>query len=336
MTTSSANTFFTELMGAYRRTRLVLVTHTLGLYDALADGPMDLQALGHRLACDPRSLGPVVDALAGMGVLEKQEDRYANGPVAAEHLVRDRPAYLGPLLEMHDRLWDGWSNLEDVVRTGRPWKTLPALLQSEPAFADRYIRGMHQFSRGAAAEVARLVGPERVRRMLDVGGGPGTYAFALLERNPEAHATVLDLEATLRITRDFAAKNPQRDRLDMRAGNYLTDDYGDGFDLVLMSHTTHDEPEHNVRTMLARAHRARAPGGRVAIHDWVLDDSGTTPLDPALFGVHLMLYTDGGRVHRRVDYRCWLEETGFGGVEHHLVLPEVVASPTTLLVASKR
>lgn len=335
MRTSNANHFFSELMGAYRRTKLLLVAHRLGVFDGLAGDGRPLAEVASRISCDPATLRPVLDGLVGMGVLEKQDELYGNGPIAEQHLVSTSPAYLGPLLEMHDRLWEGWSNLEAVVRTGRPWRTLPELLSADAAFADRYIRGMHQFSRRAAAEVVRLLGPERVRHMLDVGGGPGTYALALLERNPEARATVMDLEATLRITREFAAAHPDRERLTMRVGNYLQDDYGRGFDLALMSHTTHDEPEPRVRDMLARAHDALEPGGRVAIHDWALDASGTAPLEPALFGVHVMLYTDGGRVHRLVDYLRWMEDAGFEALEHHAVLPDEAASPTVLIVGTK-
>ncbi len=335
MNTSDPNAFFTELMGAYRRTKLVLVAHRLGVFDALAAKSADANAVADRVHAHPATLAPVLDALSGMGVLEKSGALYTNGAIAAEHLVKGRPMYLGHVLEMHDRLWEGWSNLEHVVRSGQPWRTLPALLEAEPDFADRYIRGMHNFSGPAAREVARLVGPGSVKRMLDVGGGPGTYAFAILEQNPEARATVLDLDVTLRITREFANAHPLKDRLELRVGNYLEDEYGDGFDLALMSHTTHDEPEVRVRDMLARAYQALDRGGRVAIHDWVLDDSGATPLDPALFGVHVMLYTDGGRVHRRADYERWLGEAGFVRLEHHLVLPERVASATTLLLGTK-
>lgn len=335
-TTTNTSQFFTELMGAYRRTKLVLVAHRLGLFDALGEGPRALAAIAERLAVDAQALLPVADTLVGMGVLAKREHLYENGPIAALHLVKDRPQYLGHVLEMHDRLWEGWSNLEGVVRSGRPWKSLPELLEAEPAFADRYIRGMYHFSKHAAIEVARLSGPHRIHNMLDVGGGPGTYAFAVLEQNPNARATVLDLEVTLRITREFAREHSTGERLAMRAGNYLQDEYGEGFDFALMSHTTHDESASGVKDMLARAHRALVAGGRVAIHDWVLDDDGTTPLDPALFGVHLMLYTNGGRVHRRADYRQWMEDAGFDSIEEHLVLPERVASPTTLLLGTKR
>lgn len=335
MTHSDSSAFFSELMGAYRRTKLVLVAHRLGVFDALAAAGRSLPELSAQLGCDASTLAAVLDALVAMGVLEKRDAAYQNGPIAAQHLASTSPAYFGPLLEMHDRLWEGWSNLEEVVRTGRPWRTLPELLGADAAFADRYIRGMHQFSRRAAAEVARLLGPERVRHMLDVGGGPGTYSFALLERNTRARATLLDLEATLRITREFAAAHPDRERLIMRAANYLQDDYGQGFDLALMSHTTHDEPEHRVRDMLARAFAALEPGGRVAIHDWALDPTGTGPLEPVLFGVHVMLYTDGGRVHRLVDYLGWMEQAGFLELEHHAVLPGEVASPTFLVIGTK-
>jgi SAM-dependent methyltransferase len=332
-----ASEFFTRAMMGYRATKVLLVANRIGIFDALANGPMRASALAEEIGVDPEKLTILLHALTGMELLVMRADAFENAPLAAEYLVSAQPKFLGHNLRFQDMLWDCWSKLEDVVRSGRPHRELAELLGREDLrFTEQYIRGMHDIAVPSAREVARILrstGPSR--SLLDVGGGPGTYALELLTLYPQATATLLDLESTLTVTREIVRDHPLRARLDLRACDYLSDDYGRGFDLVLMSHVTHDEDPESVQRMFRAAYAALEPGGRIAVHDWVVEASKHAPLSSALFSVNLMVYTKGGRIYSAPEYRGLLAASGFEDLAEHGVLEGTVANPTRLIIASR-
>lgn len=323
-------------MQGYRVTKLLLVSVRLGLYDALDAGPRSAASLADELDLDPRALGISLRALVALGFLEFNGAMFANAPLAARHLVAGKTGYFGNSIAFHDLLWDCWSNLESVIRAGEPWRRLGDLLgERDQAFTREYILGMHNLAAAPARVVATLLSDRPMARMLDVGCGPGTFTLALLARNPSLRATCLDLPPTLAMTRQLVGDQPEVERLELVADNYLTAAFGRDLDLILMSHITHDENAEAVANMVARAFAALRPGGRLAIHDWVVDDeTQTEPLAAALFSVNLMVYTDG-QVYSEEEYRGFLREAGFAGVSAYDIRPEEVSNPTRLLVATR-
>src|SRR5690349_1719328 len=125
---ASPDQFFAELMIGYRRTKLVLVANKLGIFDALTQGPRKAAEVADELGCDPSSMNVFLRALAALGLLEVSEARFRNSSFAELSLVSSQPGYVGNNLKFQDMLWDSWSDLEQVVRTGRPKRNLVELL----------------------------------------------------------------------------------------------------------------------------------------------------------------------------------------------------------------
>lgn len=329
--------FFTALVAGYRSAKVVFTANELGVFAALAGGPMTTAALSSRLGLDERTLELLLRALVGLELLELSGDGFSCAPLASAFLVPGTPSFTGHNLRFQDMLWESWGELPSVLRTGRPPKPLLELLQAEgQAFTAEYIRAMLPIAVQPARALAEALGPAPIHRLVDVGCGPGAYARALLEGHPELHATLFDLPTTLAVTRELFAESPLLARLDYREGNYLADEYGSDQDLVLLSHTTHDESPDAVEDMFRRAHRALASGGRVAVHDFVVDDATRTqPSFAALFSVSLSVYTTGGKVYSVAEYRELLERAGFRDVRAAPLLEGLVGNPTTLIVAER-
>src|SRR5438105_290284 len=115
-------------MMGYRATKALLVANRVGVFDALEGASLGGEALAGKLGCDPRALTILLRALAGLDLLIERDGRFQNSPLASDYLVRGRPGYLGNNLRFQDVLWEGWSNLENVVRSGDPWTDLAGLL----------------------------------------------------------------------------------------------------------------------------------------------------------------------------------------------------------------
>lgn len=321
----------------YRTSKVLFVAHELGVFEALEGQVRTAEAVAVELRCDARAMELLLRALGGVGVLEAHDGGFTNAAVASQHLVKGRELYLGHLYRFQNMLWECWSNLETVVRTGKSWKRLDELLEAQDGtFATEYSRGLRAFSAAPARAVAALLGTAPVGTMLDVGGGHAAYSLSLLEAHPELEATLLDLPSVIAVAAELTSDHPHRNRLVLRAGNYLTDDLGEScFDLILMSHITHDEPPEAVQALIKRAARALRPGGRLAIHDWVVDESGCLPLAAALFSVAMMVYTQGGQTYKKSEYLGFFQAAGLSLVEEQRVLENEVRTPTHLLVGRR-
>jgi ubiquinone/menaquinone biosynthesis C-methylase UbiE len=150
--------------------------------------------------------------------------------------------------------------------------------------------------------------------MLDVGGGSGAYAIAFAQANPQLRVEVFDQPAVLAIAQRHIRETGIEDRVSTRVGDLRTDEFGGGYDLVLISAICHMLSEEENRNLLARAFRALAPGGRVVIQDFLLRPDKTGPRAGALFSLNMLVNTRGGASYSEDEYSRWLREAGFAEV----------------------
>lgn len=301
-----------ELVTSYREAKVLFTAASMDLFSATSGKHAGAARIASAKGLDPRAATIFLNALVSMGFLKKSAAGYRNSKLAEEFLVPGSRNYVGNNLQYQDIIWNAWSELAGVIKTGEPPEDLTSLLMNRPGFVEGYIRGMDNIAAGPAAEIVRLAGKKPLGEMLDVGGGPGTYTAAFLKANPGMRGTILDLPATLKVTRKILKANPLRGRVRLKPGDYHTADYGCGrHDLVLLSHITHDEGPEEVLNMLRKSHTALKPGGRVVIHDFMLDQDLTAPKFAAMFSVHMLVYTNKGKVYSESEYTGMLKAAGF-------------------------
>jgi len=287
-----------ETIRGFQESRLLLTAMELDILPAGGDGA-DAAAVAGAIGAEPRATAMLLNALAAMGVLAKQDGRF-RCTAAARELGRERA---GMLHMAH--LWDTWSGLTGCVRTGHSDHSGPAGGQVES-----FIAAMHARARPIAADAVRLIGHQGVRRLLDVGGGPATFAIAFAEAEPELRAEVLDLGPVLPIAEGHIRQAGLEGRVTVRQGDLKRDSFGAGHDLILLSAICHMLDEAENRDLLARCARALAPGGRVAIREFILDPDRAGPPTAALFALNMLVGTPRGNSYTEAEYRSWLEQAG--------------------------
>jgi SAM-dependent methyltransferase len=176
---------------------------------------------------------------------------------------------------------------------------------------ESFIAAMHARARMVTAEALRLVGAQGVGRMLDVGGGPATFAIAFAQAEPGLHAEVLDLGPVLPIARGHIRDAGLDGRVTVREGDLRAGDLGQGYDLVLVSAICHMLDEAENQDLLRRCARALNPGGRVAIREFILDPDRAGPPRAALFALNMLVGTARGNTYTEAEYRSWLGQAGF-------------------------
>jgi cyclopropane fatty-acyl-phospholipid synthase-like methyltransferase len=210
-------------------------------------------------------------------------------------------------------MWEAWSTLTAAVRAGTA--VLPPGVEGrQAAWTEAFIAAMHRGAESGAAELVRKVGAAGVRRLLDVGGGSGAYAIAFARANPELRAEVFDLAPVVPIAAKHIRAAGLAQRVTTRVGDLRTDDFGRGYDLILLSAICHMlGPEEN-QDLLTRCGRALARGGRIVIRDFILEPDKTAPRWAALFALNMLVATRSGATYTEAEYRGWLEAAGFGDI----------------------
>jgi SAM-dependent methyltransferase len=301
---------------SYRSSKALLVALHYDLFTWVERGFDTSHRLSRKLRLDDRALSILLNALVALGYLRKRGSRYGNAPLARKLLVEGAPHYKGNNIRYQEQTWDAWSDLRGVLKTGKPRLPLLGWLHKK-TFTPDYIKAMYDISKEPAAELAAKLSWTGVRRSLDVGCGPGTYSAAFVRRHPALDAVLFDLAGTLRVTRECLKNNSDRRRFILRTGNYLRDDFGSReFDLILISHVTHNENPATNRKLVRKAFAALRPGGRLVIHDFILEPQRDSPAFSALFALHLLVFTGAGTTYTLADYDGWMREGGFSRLSH--------------------
>jgi ubiquinone/menaquinone biosynthesis C-methylase UbiE len=276
-----------DLSWAYRAGRLVQVAHGAGIFERLAAG----RATAAAIARDRRLSAPMVarllPALAAMGLVRRAGgEAWQLTPKAAATLVSSAPCYQGSTLAHSANVWSFWNNLESAVRGRRgAWRYVEGEGGSPIRSHRDFILAMHDMAMaGRAAWLAERVNVKGRRKLMDVGGGPGSYAMALCERNPGLRATVFDLPKTVKIAREVIARLGMSGRVTTVAGDWNKDDFGRGNDVVLLSNIMHGAND-KAEMKLAKARKSLVPGGLLIVQDFLMNAGKTGPPIPALFNV---------------------------------------------------
>ena len=173
---------------------------------------------------------------------------------------------------------------------------------------DSFIDAMHVVGRHLSQQIADDYDAGRFRRLLDIGGGSGTYTIALLNKNPGMRAVLFDFAKVLPLARARISAAGLAERVELVAGDFYTDPLPGRCDLALLSAIIHqNSPDENV-ALYRKIWQALDPGGAVLIRDYVMDESRTAPPPGALFAINMLVATKGGNTYTFAETRQALEQ----------------------------
>jgi SAM-dependent methyltransferase len=304
---------YESMRRAFMPARILLTAVDLGICDAIERGAATCDEITRALGADARGCRILLDALVAIGIITKSGDRYANTDLARERILSTSPGSDAAMLRHMSNLWTSWSHLTDVVRTGRH-HVRP---RTDETLED-FVRAMMVSGRANSVALAEKVDLLEAGRLLDLGGGPGTYAIAFCERYPQLEAVVFDLPHGIAVAKHEIAAAGLADRMSVCGGDFMADDLPTGFDAVLMSNILHARGMEQNRLIIGKARAALNPGGRIIIHDMFLDETRTQPPWSAIFAANMLVNTPTGNSYTHAETIALLTDAGFASTR---VLP---------------
>ena len=280
-----------ELSGYYWKTCTLHAAVKLDVFTCLGEEQLSAEKVAKRLNASPRGVERLLNALVAMKLLIKTDDKYANSSSAGEFLSKNSPKYIGNIIMHHHHLVESWSQLDQAVQSGRPIRKRSSF--DDEKRRESFLMGMFNMAMNIAPMLIPGIDISSRRHLLDLGGGPGTYAIHFCRHNPRLTATVFDMPTTRPFAEKTIARFELSERINFVGGNYLQDDIEGRFDAAWLSHILHGESPEGCKTIIEKAIATLEPGGIIIIHDFILNNSMDGPLFPALFSLNMLLGTDG-------------------------------------------
>jgi SAM-dependent methyltransferase len=304
------------------KAKVVLAAAELKLFDITAGEGVTAAEVAAKIGGDLHGTEILLDALVAVEMLEKRDGLYRLRSDLVPILREDSPSQFVSMLRHRNRMFREWSRIEDRVRGRAPVPASDRELLHDADANRNFIRAMVAASGELAPGVVDRIDLAGVRRVADLGGGPGHYAAEFASRDPGIEAWLVDLPRTLETARGIAAEWLSHERVRTLAWDFYEDPPPadlPSFDLVFLSQVVHAESPERNRALFGRIGRLLEPGGRLVVHEFFVDPGRTTPVEAALFAVNMLAMTPGGRTYTVDEVGAWARDAGLTPVGHERI-----------------
>ncbi len=298
------------------------------LFDLLESGPKTAAEVCAENGASLRGVRAVLNALTSLEFLSKDaQERYALTPESATFLVRGKPGFLGGFMQHCDLTIPKWLHLTEVVQTGKP--TVAVNQEGDGSeFFEAFVEDLFPVGYPAARALAAAL-PDK-KRVLDLAAGSGVWSIPLAQSSKAVRVTAVDWPGVLPATRRMTQRLGVEDQYEFVGGDLHEADFGRGHDLATLGQILHSEGRARSRELLGKAFRALAPGGTIAIAEFIANDDRSGPPLAMLFAVNMLVNTEEGDTFTVPEITQWLTEAGFVDVR-----TMEVPAPSPLILASK-
>jgi hypothetical protein len=289
----------------------------IGLFTELAQNPEDLPTLQRKLSLHPRSARDFLDALVALGFLRRKDGKYSNTPSTDLFLDRDKPSYVGGILEMaNQRLYPFWNNLTTALRTGelqnesKGGHNFFEALYADPARLRQFLKSMTGLSTGANRVIATNFPFKNYRTAADLGTAQGDLIVQVALEHPHIVGIGADLPEVAPIFNEYVAANGLSSRVSFQPGSFFKDPLPKA-DVLMMGHVLHDWNLEEKEFLIRKAFEALPEGGALIVYESIIDDDRSQNAFGLLMSLNMLIETPGGFDYTGADCAGWMKEAGF-------------------------
>jgi hypothetical protein len=325
-----------ELGYAFRGAKALMSAVELGVFTALAEGPLDGEALRRRLGLAERGARDFLDALVALGLLHRDDGgRYANSPAADLHLDARKESYVGGLFEnLNLREYPLWAALTEALRTGKPQTGIEAPQHFGPLFSDPqrlafFVKAMTGASLAPAKALSTKFPWGRYETFVDVGTAQGCVPVRIALAHPHLTGAGFDLPIMAPTFERYVKQRDLSARIRFVPGDFFADPLPTA-DVLIMGRVLHNWGLGRKRMLLQKAHAALPPGGELIVYERLIDDARSASSTGLLSSLNMLILTDGGFDFTAADCIGWMRDAGFRDARC-----ELLCDAHFMIVASK-
>ena len=320
---------------AYQRSAAIKAAVELGVFAGIGEGHATAADLAKHRHASERGARILCDYLVVLGFLTKNEGRYGLTPESALFLDSRSPAYVGGAVGFlsHPQLVQYFDRLTDSVRKGGTVVNPDGTMAVEhPLWVD-FARAMMPIMQPAAEFIATVVGAAAAgpMKVLDIAAGHGLFGLTIARHNPQAQIYAVDWPQVLDVAREHAQAAGLDSRFHLLAGSAFEVEFGDGYDLALITNFFHHFNPQTCGDLMEKVHRALRPGGRAVTLEFVPNDDRVSPTTAGAFGLVMLATTEAGDAYTFAEFESIFRSAGFARNELH----EIPEHPSRVIVSYK-
>ena len=315
-----------EFVSSFQKSRILLSGFELDVFTYIVEKGSTARQIAKMLHLNEHACERLLNALVSLGFLKKQDQLFFNTEDSFAFLSKKGPNYMGGLMHSN-HLWNTWSNLSHVVRTGKSAHP-EEINERGDNWLFAFIAAMHDRAVKQAPQQLAKIDLSGVNSVLDIGGGSGAYSMEFLSIKPEMEATVFDLPNVIPITQEFINKEEYSNKIKTYTGDYTTDDLPTGFDMVFLSAIIHSNSLEVNRDLIKKCFKSLNNKGKIVIQDWIMNNDRTQPASGAIFAINMLVGTEAGDCFTGQEVSDMLTSAGFKNIstsEFESGLSQVIA-----------
>jgi ubiquinone/menaquinone biosynthesis C-methylase UbiE len=285
-----------------------------GIFDLLDKGPLTAAQVAKKSGASERGTKAILNVLVSLNLLERKGEKFALTEESATFLVSTRPAFYGMLFRhISSQLLPNWLQITEIVRTGKPAARVNGKKDGAKFFA-QFVESLFPLSFAAASALGNHLGVAKASApmsVLDIGAGSGVWGISIAKQSQHVRIHAVDWPDVLKVTRRVAQKHGVANRLSTAEGDFFEADFGKGHRVATIGHILHSEGRERSQRLLKKVFNALAPGGTVAIQEFVPNEERTGPPPALIFAVNMLVNTEAGDTFTFGEMSQWLKKAGF-------------------------
>jgi len=313
-----------KLSAGYRAAKIFHTAIQANLFEYL-NGGVSVEIMAEQASTDPKVTEHILNALVAMEIIQKKGDQFFHTEISRKYLTTESEFSRLNSLQHSATGWEKWSHLPSLLESGQ----LPDRTHTydNPEHYRQFILAMHEIQRPHVREVVEALPLDAGKKILDCGGGPGTYARAFAATRSELEVTLFDLPEAIPIAQSLEGDQSLR----YLSGDFFTDDLGGPYDGIFLSNIIHSWSAEENQQLLGRLSEALNPGGWLTIRDKYLDNNKAGPPEAVIFGINMILSNNRGRCYTVAEVKAWMNRQGFSEIRY-----EKIGGHSELVIATKR
>lgn len=304
-----------EIAGAFQKSRVLFTAVELDIFNHIGSSKISSVDLAAKIGTDLKATDSLLNALTALKLLDKVEKLFSNTEIGLDHLVLNGKNYIGSLHYI-SQLWNRWDKLTEAVRSGEPVDYNP-MREKDDEWTSDFVNSLFWRTKLESPEVLKYLRFNGVKKMLSLGVGAGLYSMFALKNNPSISAVIFDFPNIISQSKKYFKESGVENRIQTIEGEFLKDDIGEGYDTVIISSLLEQYSIWDDIHILQKVYNSLNLGGSVVIHQYVINDSRTEPVECTLKALNLIVNTKKGDVYTDSDIWVMLKEASFSDIQRY-------------------
>lgn len=286
----------------------------LKIFDAVDLGFRSADEVARETGIQPRAAEILLNALVSLELLTKDEKGYSTTEESHYYMVSTSPLFVGEYFQARPAFTQAWQNLSEIAKTGKPGAEINRDETAQQFFPDLAAALFPlNFAYGQRlADYLKISERTEKVRVLDLACGSAVWSIPLARANKNVQVDALDFPSVLEVAKKFTERAGVKDQYNYLSGNWQDIALSDSeYDVVILGHILHSEGKKRSVELLSHIHGALKKGGSIAIAEFLVDSSRTSPAFAAMFAVNMYLVTTDGCVFSHDELGDMLNDSGF-------------------------